>query len=122
MNHQTVASALLDWFDQSGRSLPWRAQKEQTKNPYFIWLSEIMLQQTQVVRVIAYYERFLKRFPTVESLALANWATFLPYYEGLGYYARGRNMLRTAQAVVTDHGGKFPRDKKLLETLPGVGP
>ena len=111
---------LADFFHKTGRvELPWRKSHI---TAYEVWVSEIMLQQTQVVRVIAYYQRFLKRFPTVESLAEATWEEFLPYYEGLGYYARGRNMLRTAQTVVTNHGGKFPRDKKLLETLPGVGP
>lgn len=111
---------LADFFYKTGRvELPWRKSRI---TAYEVWVSEIMLQQTQVVRVIAYYQRFLKRFPTVKSLAEATWEEFLPYYEGLGYYARGRNMLRTAQAVVTNHGGKFPRDKKLLETLPGVGP
>lgn len=111
---------LADFFHKTGRvELPWRKSRI---TAYEVWVSEIMLQQTQVVRVVAYYQRFLKRFPTVELLAEATWEEFLPYYEGLGYYARGRNMLRTAQAVVTNHGGKFPRDKKLLETFPGVGP
>lgn len=111
---------LADFFHKTGRvELPWRKSRI---TAYEVWVSEIMLQQTQVVRVVAYYQRFLKRFPTVKSLAEATWEEFLPYYEGLGYYARGRNMLRTAQAVVTNHGGKFPRDKKLLESLPGVGP
>lgn len=111
---------LADFFHKTGRvELPWRKSRI---TAYEVWVSEIMLQQTQVVRVVTYYQRFLKRFPTVKSLAEATWEEFLPYYEGLGYYARGRNMLRTAQAVVNNHGGKFPRDKKLLESLPGVGP
>lgn len=111
---------LADFFRKAGREqLPWRRGKI---TAYEVWVSEIMLQQTQVVRVIEYYKNFLKRFPTVEKLAEASWEEFLPYYQGLGYYARGRNMLKAAQAVVSEHRGKFPRDKKLLESLPGVGP
>ncbi|HLC95015.1 MAG TPA: hypothetical protein VJH89_00870 [Patescibacteria group bacterium] len=111
---------LVDFFQKAGREhLPWRKKR---MTAYAVWVSEIMLQQTQVARVIGYYTKFLKRFPDVESLAQANWQTLLPYYDGLGYYARGRNMLQTAKKVVADYGGIFPRDKKLLETLPGIGP
>ncbi len=111
---------LLDFFKKAGREhLPWR-KKQITA--YEVWVSEIMLQQTQVARVISYYENFLKRFPTVEELAQASWEEFLPYYQGLGYYARGRNMLKAAQMVVKEYDGKFPRDKKLLESIPGIGP
>lgn len=109
-----------DFFRKTGRvELPWR---KKGITAYEVWVSEIMLQQTQVVRVIIYYKNFLKRFPTVENLALATWEDFLPYYQGLGYYARGRNMLKTARMIVSKHAGKFPRDKKLLEALPGIGP
>lgn len=111
---------LSDFFRKAGREqLPWRKTR---MTAYEVWVSEIMLQQTQVVRVIGYYRNFLKRFPTVQDLAQASWEAFLPYYEGLGYYARGRNMLKAAQVVVTEHGSRFPRDKKTLQTLPGVGP
>jgi A/G-specific adenine glycosylase len=111
---------LLDFFKKSGREhLPWR---KSGITAYEVWVSEIMLQQTQVNRVLEYYTRFLKRFPTVESLAKATWEDFLPYYAGLGYYVRGRNMLKTAQIVHAEHGGKFPRDKKTLEGLAGIGP
>lgn len=117
---QFFEQRLADFFHKAGRvELPWRRKRI---TAYEVWVSEIMLQQTQVVRVIEYYKNFLQRFPTVESLAKASWEEFLPYYQGLGYYARGRNMLLTAQKVVTEFGGKFPRDRKLLETLPGVGP
>lgn len=110
----------MDFFCKAGREhLPWRTAKV---TAYEVWVSEIMLQQTQVSRVIAYYTRFLKRFPDVASLARADWETFLPYYEGLGYYARGRNMLKTARIVMERYDGIFPRDKKLLQTLPGIGP
>ena len=81
-----------------------------------------MLQQTQVSRVLGYYERFLLRFPTIKSLAKASWEEFLPYYAGLGYYSRGRNMLKTAQTIMEDFGGKFPTTLRDLESLPGVGP
>lgn len=111
---------LADFFQKVGREhLPWRKKRIAA---YEVWVSEIMLQQTQVSRVIAYYERFLLRFPDVESLAKAEWEEFLPYYEGLGYYNRGRNMLRAAQEVVIKHQGKFPRDVEALQRLPGIGP
>lgn len=111
---------LLDFLKKSGRSeLPWR---KQGITAYEVWVSEIMLQQTQVSRVIEYYHRFLKRFPTIHQLARVSWEEFLPYYEGLGYYARGRNMLRTAERVVRDYQGKFPTVVTKLEQLPGIGP
>ncbi len=110
----------MDFFLKAGRvELPWRKKKI---TAYEVWVSEIMLQQTQVSRVVGYYRRFLERFPTVESLARAKWEEFLPYYAGLGYYARGRNMLRAAQIVVSEHSGQFPRDVAQLRKLPGIGP
>jgi A/G-specific adenine glycosylase len=111
---------LADFFTKAGREhLPWRKKR---MTAYEVWVSEIMLQQTQVVRVIGYYTKFLKKFPTVEALARATWEEFLPYYEGLGYYNRGRNMLKAARMVVDEYGGKFPRDRKFLEKIPGIGP
>jgi len=111
---------LLDFFQKVGRSeLPWRKKRI---TAYEVWVSEIMLQQTQVSRVIGYYQRFLDRFPNVESLAEAGWEEFLPYYAGLGYYARGRNMLLAAKIVVTEYQGKFPRNVETLRTIPGIGP
>ena len=110
---------LVDFFQKSGRvELPWR---KKGINAYEVWVSEIMLQQTQVSRVISYYERFLKKFPTVQKLAKASWEEFLPYYQGLGYYARGRNMLATAKKVVTEYQGVFPANATELRLLPGVG-
>lgn len=109
---------ILQWYVVHKRILPWR------KDPisaYEVWVSEIMLQQTQVSRVILYYERFLKKFPTVQKLSRTNWEEFLPYYEGLGYYNRGRNMIETAKIVVRDFGGEFPKDKATLMKLPGIG-
>ncbi len=129
---------LVDFFRKAGREhLPWRNPRKasprgkprkasprgkKNSTAYEVWVSEIMLQQTQVSRVIGYYTRFLKRFPDVGSLAQASWEEFLPYYEGLGYYARGRNMLKTAKVLTEQYAGIFPRDKKLLQTLPGIGP
>ncbi len=111
---------VTDFFLKAGREhLPWR---KEGITAYEVWVSEIMLQQTQVSRVIGYYERFLKRFPTVEILAQASWEEFLPYYQGLGYYARGRNMLLTAERVVRERGGFFPTSIAALDTLPGIGP
>jgi A/G-specific adenine glycosylase len=113
-------TTLLNFFQKVGREhLPWRRKRI---TAYEVWVSEIMLQQTQVSRVIEYYNRFLKRYPTIEVLARSDWETFLPYYEGLGYYARGRNMLLAAKIIVADFQGVFPREKKLLETIPGIGP
>jgi len=102
-----------------GRDLPWR---KENITPYEVWVSEIMLQQTQVSRVVEYYGRFLERFPNVEALARTNWEEFLPYYEGLGYYNRGRNMLACARVVMEEYNGKFPCEVEELERLPGVGP
>ncbi|HWQ60217.1 MAG TPA: hypothetical protein VN420_03645 [Candidatus Fimivivens sp.] len=109
-----------DFFVRAGREhLPWR---KPGVTAYEVWVSEIMLQQTQVSRVIGYYERFLERFPTVERLAAATWEEFLPYYAGLGYYARGRNMLKAARVIVGEYDGRFPKKVEQLESLPGVGP
>ncbi len=99
--------------------MPWR---KKGITAYEVWVSEIMLQQTQVSRVIAYYNRFLERFPSVQSLAEASWEEFLPYYSGLGYYARGRNMLLAARTVVDEYSGEFPQDTLKLQTIPGIGP
>ena len=111
---------IADFFTKVGREhLPWRKRKV---TAYEVWVSEVMLQQTQVSRVIEYYTRFLNQFPTVESLAKTSWEEFLPYYEGLGYYARGRNMQKAAQEIVAKHRGKFPRDAEALQGLPGIGP
>ncbi len=109
--------ALIDWFERSKADLPWR----NTRDPYAIWLSEIMLQQTQVATVIAYYERFLARFPTVRDLAAAPLDDVLKLWEGLGYYSRARNLHRAAQAVVQQHGGDFPASVEGLRALPGIG-
>jgi len=112
------APALLAWFDRYGRKhLPW----QQNTTPYRVWVSEIMLQQTQVTTVIPYYERFMARFPDVQMLAAASIDEVLHLWTGLGYYARARNLHRAAQAIVSDHGGEFPDGIDAVEALPGIG-
>lgn len=112
-----VRAALLAWFDGQKRDLPWR----RTRDPYAIWVSEVMLQQTQVATVIPYWRRFMDRFPTLESLAAAPLAEVLSFWRGLGYYARARNLHRAAKKVASDFGGKLPEDPEQLSTLPGFG-
>jgi A/G-specific adenine glycosylase len=114
----SLASAVVRWQRTHGRhDLPWQG----TRDPYRVWLSEVMLQQTQVSTVLDYYARFLARFPTVQDLAAAPQDDVLALWSGLGYYSRARNLHRCAQAVVTAHGGQFPNNAQLLETLPGIG-
>ncbi len=114
----SFAGRLLAWWDVHGRkSLPW--QRERT--PYRVWVAEIMLQQTRVSTVVPYFERFMARFPDVESLARAHLDEVLHLWSGLGYYARGRNLHRAARVVVRDHGGAFPDDIAGIQRLPGVG-
>ncbi len=114
----TLASRLVRWQVRHGRhDLPWQG----TRDPYRIWLSEVMLQQTQVATVIPYYERFLARFPDVKSLAGAPLDDVLALWSGLGYYSRARNLHAAAQAVAESRGGRFPRTSKALASLPGVG-
>ena len=109
---------LLDWYDENKRDLPWR----RSKNPYHIWVSEIMLQQTRVDTVIPYYERFLDWFPTVESLADASEERLLKAWEGLGYYSRVRNMQTAAQQIMSEFEGKFPSTYEGISSLKGIGP
>ena len=109
--------SLLSWYADHGRDLPWR----HSRDPYAIWVSEIMLQQTQVKTVIPYYERWLTQFPTVTALAAADQTQVLKAWEGLGYYARARNLHRAAQIIVEQHGSQFPADLATALTLPGIG-
>jgi A/G-specific adenine glycosylase len=110
-----VAQALLEWYRLAQRDLPWR----RTTDPYRIWVSEVMLQQTRSQTVIPYYERFLERYPTVEALAAASEADVLALWSGLGYYSRARNLLKAARKIV--ESGGFPRDLQSIRALPGAG-
>ena len=112
-----VSRLLCAWYGQAGRDLPWR----RTRDPYRIWLSEIMLQQTTVVAVIPRYEHFLATFPDVAALAAAPVETVVEAWAGLGYYSRARNLHAAARKVMTEHGGRFPADPAALQALPGIG-
>jgi A/G-specific adenine glycosylase len=109
--------SLLTWYDLHRRDLPWRASRD----PYRVWLSEIMLQQTRVAAVVAHYREFLRRFPTVKKLAAAREASVLAAWSGLGYYRRARMLHAAAKAIVREHGGKFPGTVEGLRELPGIG-
>ncbi len=112
------ADRLLQWYDQHGRhDLPWHHDR----NAYRVWVSEIMLQQTQVTTVIPYFQAFMERFPTVAGLARAPVDDVLSHWSGLGYYARARNLQKAAVTVMDEHGGEFPRSQEALEALPGIG-
>ncbi|MCE5266589.1 MAG: A/G-specific adenine glycosylase [Planctomycetaceae bacterium] len=108
---------LLAWYARNERPLPWRRSRE----PYAVWVSEIMLQQTQVETVVGYYDRFLRAFPTIEALAAADEEKVLRLWEGLGYYRRARQLHRAAGVIVAEHGGSFPSDFEAVRRLPGIG-
>ena len=112
-----LRSGLLEWYSIQGRDLPWR----RSRDPYAIWVSEIMLQQTQVKTVIPYYDRWLAQFPTLQTLASADQQQVLKLWQGLGYYARARNLHRAAQDIVSQHHGIFPTDLPTAVSLPGIG-
>ncbi len=112
------SNRLIAWQKQFGRhDLPW----QNTTDPYAIWVSEIMLQQTQVAAVIGYYSKFMQRFPTIAALAQASQDEVLQHWSGLGYYSRARNLHNAAQAIMDEHGGVFPQDFAAIQTLPGIG-
>lgn len=117
MNSPSITSRLLRWYRHHARALPWRTQR----NPYRVWISEVMLQQTRVDSVIPYYRRWMTSFPTVQSLARASESEVLAIWEGLGYYARARNLRQAARRVVTKYGGDIPADLESLRSLPGIG-
>ncbi|MCU0593963.1 MAG: A/G-specific adenine glycosylase [Desulfobacterota bacterium] len=117
MHQDPITSKLLRWYAGHARDLPWR----RTRDPYFIWVSEIMLQQTQVDTVIPYYLRFLKKFPSVQALAQAQPDEVLKLWENLGYYSRARHLHAAAKEIVARQGGRIPRDRKELLSLPGIG-
>ncbi len=114
---QSFHEGLIEWYQENHRKLPWR----ETDDPYRIWVSEVMLQQTQVNTVVPYYRRFVERFPNLQNLAAADLQDVLKIWEGLGYYARARNLHRAAKMVVSEHRGKIPDALKDFRKLPGVG-
>lgn len=116
-----TAEALLVWYDRKRRHLPWRAAPGESQNPYKVWLSEIMLQQTTVKAVLPRYAMFLRRWPDAQALAAAELGEVLAVWAGLGYYARARNLHECARVVVEQHGGKFPTTEAELRKLPGIG-
>ncbi|CAM9387491.1 unnamed protein product, partial [Phaeothamnion confervicola] len=119
---QQLSDLLLDWYDGARRIFPWRAIQDETPDPYRVWLSEIMLQQTGTATVISYFNKFTTRWPTVQALAKAPLDEVLTAWAGLGYYARARNLHRCAQIISTEMNGKFPGNFTALQKLPGIGP
>ncbi|MDP2082481.1 MAG: A/G-specific adenine glycosylase [Pseudotabrizicola sp.] len=127
MRDAELSEALLRWYDRHARVMPWRVSPQDRErgvlpDPYRVWLSEVMLQQTTVAAVKDYFHRFTARWPTVADLAAAPDADVMAEWAGLGYYARARNLLKAARAVVADHSGVFPRSRDGLLALPGIGP
>ena len=122
-NLPSPAAKLLQWYDKNARSLPWRARPGGSRpDPYRVWLSEIMLQQTTVAAVKPYFEKFTRRWPTIQALAEADEADVMAAWAGLGYYARARNLLKCARHVAAERGGTFPDSEAELRDLPGIGP
>ena len=117
MNGLDFTNAVLAWYDQGHRDLPWR----HTRDAYRIWVSEIMLQQTRAETVVSYYERFLEKYPTARHLADAPEEELLKQWEGLGYYSRARSLQKAAKIIVSEHGGQLPADVHKLRSLPGIG-
>jgi A/G-specific adenine glycosylase len=117
LNPSRLSQALLEWYAEQGRDLPWR----HLRDPYAIWISEIMLQQTQVKTVLPYFQRWLPQFPTVSVLAAADLQQVLKAWEGLGYYSRARNLHRAAQMIMVQYGGEFPTTLEAALALPGIG-
>lgn len=127
LKQEGVVAALLDWYDRHARDLPWRISPSDRRaglaaDPYRVWMSEIMLQQTTVAAVKSYFERFTSLWPTVIDLANAEDEAVMGEWAGLGYYARARNLLKCARVIRDDHGGVFPSTRAALQALPGVGP
>ena len=117
-NTVEIVQPLLQWFRKTNRDLPWR----RTYNPYHVWISEIMLQQTQMDRGVTYFLRWINRFPDIQAVAAAEEQEILKYWEGLGYYARARNLHKAAKIIALDFGGEVPCEYQQLLRLPGVGP
>lgn len=122
MSPEAFAAPLLAWYDHHGRDLPWRKRWPELANPYHVFLSELMLQQTVVATVIPYFEAFRARWPSIDALAQASEEELLQKWAGLGYYARARNMHKAAKVISQDYKGQFPDDEAALLALPGIGP
>src|SRR6185312_8704373 len=120
-DYPSLRRRLLRWYDVHRRELPWRAAPGERADPYRVWVSEIMLQQTRVAAVIPYYDRFLRRFPALAALAEAPIADVLAAWSGLGYYRRACHLLAAARVVATTHAGRFPLDWASVRALPGIG-
>lgn len=116
-----IAPLLLDWYDRHRRDLPWRARPGEAPDPYQVWLSEVMLQQTTVATVRPRFEAWVARWPTFDALAAADEADVMGQWAGLGYYARARNLLKAARVIAADHGGRLPDTEAVLRALPGFG-
>ena len=116
-----ISENILKWYDLHRRSLPWRAIEGHSANPYHVWLSEIMLQQTTVAAVKSYFDKFTSNWPTIEALASAPQEDILAAWAGLGYYARARNLIKCAKIIAYERGGTFPQDENALKQLPGIG-
>jgi len=114
---ERITPKIINWFQREARDMPWR----QTLDPYGIWVSEIMLQQTQVKTVIPYWNRWMKRLPTIEKLAKSRESTILKLWEGLGYYTRVRNIQKAARQILQRHDGRFPNDSRAIQELSGIG-
>ena len=121
MGESTPAKKLLAWYDRHRRDLPWRARPGTRPDPYCVWLSEIMLQQTTVAAAKGYFTRFIARWPILEALAAAELDEVLHAWQGLGYYARARNLHKCARVLVGEYGGRFPDSEQGLRALPGIG-
>ncbi len=117
-----LGNKLLQWFDINGRDMPWRVKGRAHDNPYAVWISEIMLQQTTVKTVVDYFNRWMKRFPTIESLANAQLEEVLLMWQGLGYYTRAKKIHACAQLLMLEHNGIIPQNREALLKLPGIGP
>ena len=118
----SLTTDLLDWYQKHGRILPWRVKGGAHFDPYAVWISEIMLQQTTVATVIDYFERWMKRFPTIQDLAKADLQDVLLMWQGLGYYTRARKIHECAKVLIEKYGGQMPNDREALLKLPGIGP
>jgi A/G-specific adenine glycosylase len=122
VDNASLVKRLLAWYDRNHRTLPWRAKPGQLQDPYRVWLSEIMLQQTTVPAVIPYFLKFTQRWPDISALAGASQEEVMSAWAGLGYYSRARNLHACAQVVTREHGGQMPSDEEGLRALPGIGP